>query len=98
MERLASDSIELSTRHSFPHWLTHGTILRGWARSALGDTAAGIAWIEDGIRDLRVAGAMQELSFLLTLKAEALHLGSRTSDALEAIKEAEALVERSGER
>jgi hypothetical protein len=98
VERLASDSIELSTRHSFPHWLTHGTILRGWARSALGDTTEGIAWIEDGIRDFRVAGAMQELPFLLALKAEALHLGSRTCGALEAIREAEALVERSGER
>jgi serine/threonine protein kinase/tetratricopeptide (TPR) repeat protein len=98
VERLASDSIELSTRYSFPHWVTHGTILRGWARSALGDTAEGIAWIEDGIRDFRVAGAIQELPFLLALKAEALHLGGRTSEALEAIREAEALVERSEER
>ena len=32
------------------------------------------------------------------LKAEALHLADRTSEALEAIREAEALVERSGER
>jgi predicted ATPase len=96
VERLASDSIELSTRHSFPHWLTHGTILRGWARSASGDTAQGIAWIDDGIRDYRVTGAMQDLPFLLALKAEALNLGSRTSEALEAVREAEALVERSG--
>ena len=28
VERLASDSIELSTRYSFPHWVTHGIILR----------------------------------------------------------------------
>jgi Anaphase-promoting complex subunit 5 len=98
VERLASDSIELSTRHSLPHWLTHGTILRGWARSAAGDTAQGIAWIDDGIRDYRVTGAMQDLPFLLALKAEALHLGGRTSEALEAVREAEALVERSGER
>jgi hypothetical protein len=35
---------------------------------------------------------------LLALKAEALHLSNRTSEALEAIKEAEALVERSEER
>ena len=34
----------------------------------------------------------------LALKAEALHLADRTSEALEAIKEAEALVERSEER
>jgi hypothetical protein len=32
------------------------------------------------------------------LKAEALHLADRTSEALEAIKEAEAFVERSEER
>jgi hypothetical protein len=38
------------------------------------------------------------MCFLLALKAEALHLGTRTSDTLEAIREAEALVERSGER
>jgi hypothetical protein len=38
------------------------------------------------------------LPFFLALKAEALHLAGRTSEALEAIREAEALVERSGER
>jgi hypothetical protein len=32
--RLASDLIELSTRHNFVHWLAIGTIHRGWARSA----------------------------------------------------------------
>jgi hypothetical protein len=36
--------------------------------------------------------------FCLALKAEALHLADRTSEALEAIKEAEAFVERSEER
>jgi hypothetical protein len=35
---------------------------------------------------------------LLTLKAEALHLATRTSESLEAIREVEALVERSEER
>ena len=38
------------------------------------------------------------MCFLLALKAEALHLGTRTSDTLEAIREAEALVESSEER
>jgi hypothetical protein len=35
---------------------------------------------------------------ILALKAEALHLANRTSEALEAIREAEALAERSEER
>jgi hypothetical protein len=47
-------------------------------------------------KSYRVTGAMQDLPFLLALKAEALNLGSRTSEALEAVREAEALVERSG--
>jgi hypothetical protein len=33
VERLASDLIELSTRHHFAYWLAIGTIYRGWARS-----------------------------------------------------------------
>ena len=52
VDRLASDLIELSTRHNFVYWLAIGAIYRGWARSASGDTAEGIAWIEQGIRDL----------------------------------------------
>jgi len=49
VERLASDLIELSTRQNFALWLARGTVLRGWARSASGDTVQGISWIEDGI-------------------------------------------------
>jgi hypothetical protein len=98
VERLASDVIELSTRHHFAHWLAIGSILRGWARSASGDTVEGISWIEDGIRDYRATGANIGLSYLLGMKAEALHLADRTSEALEAINEAEALVERFEER
>ena len=41
---------------------------------------------------------MLSMPYYLALKAEALHLADRTSEALEAIKEAEALVERSEER
>ena len=41
---------------------------------------------------------MLGMPYFLALKAEALHLADRTSEALEAITEAEALVERSEER
>ena len=95
MERLASDLIELSTRDNFVHWLAIGAIYRGWARSASGNTAEVIAWIEQGIRDYRATGTVLNLPYFLGLKAGALHLADRTSEALEAINEAEALVERS---
>jgi hypothetical protein len=57
VDRLASDWIELSTRHNFAFWRATGTILRGWARSASGYTVEGIPWIEQGIRDYRATGA-----------------------------------------
>lgn len=94
MDRLASKLIELSTRHHFAFWLPGGAIYRGWARSALGDPAEGILWIEQGIRDLRTTGTVQVLPYYLGLKAEALHLADRTSEALEAITEAETVVAR----
>ena len=68
------------------------------ARSASGNTAEGISWIQDGIRDYQATGAALRLPYFLSLKAEALHLADRTSEALEAIREAEALVESSEER
>jgi predicted ATPase len=95
---LASEMIALSTRQNFALWLALGAALHGWARSALGNPAEGIPWIEQGIRDYRTNGRMLPFPYILGLKAEALHLACRTPEALEAIKEAEALVERSEER
>jgi predicted ATPase len=94
VERLASDLIELSTRQNFVRWLPGGEVLRGWARSASGNTAEGVSLIEEGIEDNRATGSTLMVPLFLALKAEALHLADRTSDALEAIREAEALAER----
>jgi predicted ATPase len=91
----ASDLSELATRYNFRYWLACGAILRGWARSASGDTAGCISWIEDGIRDNQATGSRIGLPLFLALKAEALHLADRTSEALEAIRDAQAMVERS---
>src|SRR4029077_316197 len=97
VERFASDLIELSTRHFAP-WLPQGEVLRGWARSTSGDVAGGIASIEDAIRAFRANGSILGEPFLLALKAEALFLADCTSEALETLREAEALVERFAER
>jgi hypothetical protein len=54
--------------------------------------------IEDGIEDHRATGSTLAVPLFLALKAEALHLADRTSEALEAIKGAETLAERFEER
>jgi hypothetical protein len=98
VEHCASELIELSTRQNFAPWLALGTVCCGWARSVSGDTTAGILWIEDGIGDWRATGATLTIPFSLAVKAEALHLADRTSEALDAITEAEAVAERREER
>ena len=97
-ERLASELIELATRNNFAHFLAFGAVHRGWARAAGGDAAEGISCIEDGIRDYRATGAILALPFFLALKAEALLLAGRTSEALEVVNDAEALAERFEQR
>jgi predicted ATPase len=98
VERLASDVIQLSTSKNFADWLPGGEVLYGWAQSASGSIAEGLSWIQSGIDGWRATGAMLLIPYWLALKAEALHLANRTTEALEAIREAEALVERSEER
>ena len=98
VERLASVIIEVSTRDNFAQHLAEGSIHRGWARSASGDTAEGITLIEQGIRDFRSSGTLLSLPYYLGLKAEALYFADRTADALETLNDADKLVERSEER
>src|SRR6516164_2326362 len=93
-----SDLIELSTGQNFPYWLVVGSILRGRARTASGNTAEGISWIIDGIRDRRASGSILGMPFFLALKAEALYLADRAPEAIEATAEAELLIERFEDR
>jgi predicted ATPase len=98
VERLTSDLIELSARQNFASWSPGAEVLRGWARGVCGDTAVGILWIENGIASYRSAGWMLAFPYWIALKAETLHLAGRSSEALDAINEAEAVVVRREER
>jgi predicted ATPase len=88
----------LSTRQNFAQLLAGGAVLRGWARSAFGDATEGVSWIEGGIADYRATNAIVATPYFLALKAEALNLANRTSEAIEAINEADAVAERREER
>jgi serine/threonine protein kinase/predicted ATPase len=98
VERCASKLIELSTSQNFVSWLALAKVARGWTRSVSGDTAEGIAWIEHGIENIRAAGWTLCLPYALSVKAEALHLADRASEALQTIREAEVLAEAHEER
>jgi serine/threonine protein kinase len=97
VERLASDLVELSTRQHFAQWRAGGRVFGGWARSASGGPE-GLAWIEEAIGEWSGLGSMLVVPYWLGLKAEALHFADRLPEALESIREAEALAKASGER
>ena len=63
-------------------------------RSVSGEPVEGISWIEQGIEDYRAPGSTLGLPFFLALKAEALFAANRSSEALEAVEEAEAVAEK----
>jgi predicted ATPase len=98
VERFASDTIEVSTRQNFANWLAAALTIRGWARVVRGKVAEGISLIEEGIRGYQACRSMVNMSYILALKGETLYLAHRTSEALEAISDAEVLVERFEER
>jgi serine/threonine protein kinase/predicted ATPase len=98
VQRLASEMLDLSTRHNFAFFRSGAAILRGWAQSALGDTTQGVLSIEHGVEASRGNGVIIDLSLWLAMKAEALHLAGLTFKALETLTEAEEVIQRSGER
>jgi tetratricopeptide (TPR) repeat protein len=98
VEGHASDLVELSTRQSFALWLAGGEVLRGWVRSTSGNPTEGLSWIEKAIADWRAIGSMWGVPYFLALKAEVLHAANRVSEALEAIREAQAVLQISEER
>jgi serine/threonine protein kinase/tetratricopeptide (TPR) repeat protein len=98
VQRLASEMLDLSTRHNFAFFRSGAAILRGWAQSALGETTQGVLSIEHGLEAWRGNGVVINLSFWLALKAEALHLAGLTLKSLETLTEAEEVIQRSEER
>jgi len=94
VERSILELIELSTRYNFAFWLAEAKVLRGWACSVSSDPVNGIALIEEGMEDYRATGSTIGRPMSLALKAEALYLADRASEALETIEEAQAHAQR----
>ena len=63
-----------------------------------GDPGDGVLWIEESLRECQRSGVILCVPYVLSIKAEVLHLTGRTSEALQALEEATAAVERSEDR
>jgi class 3 adenylate cyclase/predicted ATPase len=94
----AETAIALATTQGFPLWAALGTSLRGWALAMQGAGKEGMAQVRQGIAAWRATGAALQVPFLCTVLAEVCdHLG-HTADGLQALAEAQTLVEQQKER
>jgi predicted ATPase len=93
----AEELIALSTEQGFPFWLAYGTILRGWALSAQGEGAEGIAQMRQGLVAHRATGAELQRIYFLSLLAEAYGKVGQPEQGLTVLLEALAIVDKTGE-
>jgi predicted ATPase/class 3 adenylate cyclase len=96
-EEFADAVISLSLERGFPFYLVWGTILQGWARAELGNTDEGIAQITKGIATYQTTGAEFGCSYFLALLAAAHERVGQSQEGLDAVADALAMVNRTGE-
>jgi predicted ATPase/class 3 adenylate cyclase len=94
----AEAAVALSTKRGFTQWEAAGTIMLGWARGLQGQDEEGMTQVRQGITAWRATGAALNVPYLCTVLVEvAAHLG-HPAEGLQALAEAQALVEQHEER
>jgi class 3 adenylate cyclase/predicted ATPase len=98
VQEQAEAAVALSTEQGFPQWVAHGTILRGWALAMRSQGDEGMAQVRQGITSYRATGAALNVPYFCTVLADVCdHLG-HPEDGLQALAEAQTLVEQHEER
>jgi len=97
VEARADSLAALCAEHDFPYFKPMVRMLHGWALAAQGHVAGGGEEMQAGLDALREAGLNQRRSFQLAILAEGCAWAGDTERGLEALSEAEAVIEKTGE-
>jgi class 3 adenylate cyclase/predicted ATPase len=95
---LADNVLKIGVDKGMSLYVAWATMARGWARAKGGDRDRGLGEMEDGVAALRATGVVYHLPHRLGMRAQTLALAGRQAAAIEAIEEAVASVEATGER
>jgi predicted ATPase len=92
--------VQVSTEQGFAFvpFLGVGTIIGGWALAEQGQGSEGVAQIRQGIDEWQATGAELYRPYSLALLAEAHGRADQSAEGLEALAEARALADKTGER
>ncbi|MCY1262635.1 TOMM system kinase/cyclase fusion protein [compost metagenome] len=96
-EEYADAVIKLSLERGFSFYLAWGTVIQGWARAEQGNIEQGIAQITKGIATYQATGAELGCSYFLALLAAVHGRVGQPQAGLDAVTDALAMVNRTGE-
>jgi len=95
----SDELVALATEQGFPHFVGSEACFRGWATIPLGGSISdAIDTMRDGLATKRATGAEIKVPYYLGLLAEAHTRVNRTTEALNLMREALELAERTDER
>jgi predicted ATPase len=94
----AEAAVALTTKQGATQWVAQGTVFQGWALAMQGQGEVGLAQIHQGITAVRARGQTLFVPYLYIVLADVCaHLG-HTADGLQALAEAQTLIEQHEER
>jgi predicted ATPase len=88
----------VATQHGFPIWRVAADALHGWALCAQGQAETGMAQIRQTLAFYHDANVQLLRTYFLALLAKACWVRGQVEEGLEAVAEALALVDRTGDR
>jgi class 3 adenylate cyclase/predicted ATPase len=94
----ATELVELTDVHGLPQPRAHACSYLGWALARSGDTAEGLAQLEEGERQQTALGAVIHATFALGIAADGLLAAGCYAEGLEQIDRALMLAVEGGER
>ena len=94
----AQELITFCTERGFSQWIDMGTILRGWGLAAQGHGEASIAQMRQGLSSSQGAGTKLGQAPVLAQLAEVYWRTAHTAAGLQALTEALAVMDTTGER
>jgi predicted ATPase len=93
---IAREAIDLCDEHHFPNYLAYARFLHGWACVMGGDHSA-LEEMHDGLARYRSLGLTRHVPQLLAILAECLMARGALESAQQAVEQAAALLEQTGE-
>jgi TOMM system kinase/cyclase fusion protein len=98
VQERAEAAIALAREQGLPHWVTYGTIMRGWTLAVQGQWEEGMTQIQQGLVAQHASGAQIARPHFLAMLTEAHAAAGQVEAGLDVLAEALALVDHTGER